>query len=227
VGRGIRSLEKATTARPFDVRAFLASHGSDKDVSKYDRGETVFVQGDACDGVRYVESGGIKVSVRSKTAREAVVGILGPDEFFGEGCLTGTRLRTSCATAITPSVVRRVGKARMILFLHDRRAMSDQFIAHLLSRRIRIEQDLVDQLFNSTEKRVARTLLLLAGYGGERAPVRVLPNLLPATLAKTAGTTTARATVFLNKFKKLGFIEYSGTLPMKINPSLLSVVLHD
>jgi CRP/FNR family transcriptional regulator, cyclic AMP receptor protein len=224
---GKLSPRRAATVPPFDAGAFLASHGSARDVSKYDRGESVFSQGDACDGVRYVESGGIKLSVQSKLGREAVVAIVGPGQFLGEGCLTDQAFRIGSATAITPSVVRRVPKTKMLGVLHNDTSMSGYFIAHMLSRSIRIEQDLIAQIFNSSEKRLARTLLLMARYGTERAPVHVLARVSPATLAELSGVTRERVTFFLSKFKKLGFIEQSGTLPLKINSSLLSVVLHD
>ena len=211
----------------FDVGAFLASRGSAKDLSQYDRGESVFLQGDACDGVRYVESGGVKLSVQSNLGKEVVVAILGPGQFLGEGCLGKQSHRLDSATAITPSVVRHVPKARMIGHLHDEPAMADYFIAHMLSRGIRIEQDLIAQLFNSSEERVARTLLLMARYGTGRAPIRVLASITPAALAGLSGTTLERANFFLDKFHKLGFIEQGGNLPLKINRSLLSVVLHD
>jgi CRP/FNR family transcriptional regulator, cyclic AMP receptor protein len=217
----------AATTPTFDVQAFLGSHGLEKDVSDYDRGETIFVQGDACEGVLFVESGGVEVSVRSKVGRDAVLAILGPREFFGEGCLAGQPLRIGSATAITPSAVRRVAKSRMIRLLHDYRAMSDWFIAHLLSREIRIEQDLVDQLFNSSEKRLARTLLVLAQYGTARRPGHTAPKVSDAVLAEMAGTTRARVQFFLDKFKRLGFVKDGRDARLEVSSSLLNVVLHD
>ena len=175
----------------------------------------------------YIQSGGVKLSVLSKTGREAVVAMLGPGDFFGEGCLAGQPLRMGSATAITPSTILLVDKAEMVQLLHKQHAMSDRFIAHMLARNIRIEEDLIDQLFNSSEKRLARALLLLARYGKQDQPVAVVPKLSQETLAEMIGTTRSRVNFFLNKFKKLGFIEYDGELPLKINSSLLSVVLHD
>ena len=175
----------------------------------------------------YIQTGGVKLSVLSKTGREAVVGMLGPGEFFGEGCLAGQPVRMGSATAITPSVILLVSKEKMVRLLHKQHEMSDRFIAHMLARNIRIEEDLIDQLFNSSEKRLARTLLLLARYGKHYGPARLVPKISQETLAKMVGTTRSRVNFFLNKFKKLGFIEYNGEIPLKINSSLLSVVLHD
>jgi CRP-like cAMP-binding protein len=194
---------------------------------EYGRGEAVFTQGDPCGHVMYIQSGGIKLSVLSKTGREAVVAMLGPGDFFGEGSLAGQPLRMGSATAMTPSTILLVDKEEMLRLLHRQHAMSDRFIAHLLARNIRIEEDLIDQLFNSSEKRLARTLLLLARYGKQDRPARVVPRISQETLAEMIGTTRSRVNFFLNKFKKLGFIEYEGELPLKVNSSLLSVVLHD
>jgi CRP/FNR family cyclic AMP-dependent transcriptional regulator len=227
-------LRKASRARggtravpAFNAQAFLGSSGIRKTIVEYGRGESVFTQGDACEHVMYIQSGGVKLSVLSKTGREAVVAMLGPGEFFGEGCLAGQPRRMGSATALTPSVILLVDKEEMVLLLHEQHAMSDRFISHMLSRNIRIEEDLLDQLFNSSEKRLARTLLLLARYGKQDKPVRVVPKISQETLAEMVGTTRSRVNYFLNKFKKLGFIEYNGELPLKINSSLLSVVLHD
>ena len=192
---------------------------------EYGRGETVYRQGDACEDVLYIQSGGIKLSVLSKVGREAVVAMLGPGDFFGEGCLAGQRVRMGSATAITPSVILLVAKEKMVRLLHKQHAMSDRFISHMLSRNIRIEEDLIDQLFNSSEKRLARTLLLLARYGKQDRPTRVLPKVSQEVLAEMVGTTRSRVNFFMNKFRDLGFIEYNGGL--KVNSSLLSVVLHD
>jgi CRP/FNR family cyclic AMP-dependent transcriptional regulator len=211
----------------FDAQAFLESAGVAKTIAQYGRGDAVFTQGDPCEHVMYIQTGGVKLSVLSKTGREAVVAMLGPGDFFGEGCLAGQPLRMGSATAMTPSTILLVGKEQMFGLLHQQHAMSDRFIAHMLARNIRIEEDLIDQLFNSSEKRLARTLLLLARYGKQDKPVRVVPKISQETLAEMVGTTRSRVNFFLNKFKKLGFIEYSGELPLKINSSLLSVVLHD
>ena len=210
----------------FNAQGYLESAGVAKKIARYGRGESIFAQGDSCDHVMYIQSGGVKLSVLSKNGREAVVAMLGPGDFFGEGCLAGQPLRMGSATAITPSAVLLVGKQAMVRLLHKQRGMSDRFIAHMLARNIRIEEDLIDQLFNSSEKRLARTLLLLARYGKEN-PVRVVPRISQETLAKMVGTTRSRVNFFLNKFKRLGFIEYDGEIPLKINNSLLSVVLHD
>jgi len=215
------------TVPPFSAQAFLDSAGVAKTVAQYGRNEAIFSQGDISEHVMYIRVGGVKLSVLSKTGREAVVAMLGPGDFFGEGCLAGQRLRMGSATAITPSEILLVRKAEMVRLLHRQHAMSDRFITHMLSRNIRIEEDLIDQLFNSAEKRLARALLLLARYGKQDRPARVVPTLSQETLAEMIGTTRSRVNFFLNKFKKLGFIEYDGERPLKINSSLLSVVLHD
>ena len=211
----------------FSAQAFLDSAGVAKAVVHYARGDLIFAQGDPCDNVLYIQSGGVKLSVLSKTGREAIVAMLGPGDFFGEGCLAGQPLRMGSATAIGPSAILIVEKKAMLRLLHKQRDMSDRFIAHMLARNIRIEEDLVDQLFNSSEKRLARALLLLARYGKIDKPARVVPKVSQETLAEMIGTTRSRVNFFLNKFKKLGFIEYDGDIPLKINSSLLSVVLHD
>jgi CRP/FNR family cyclic AMP-dependent transcriptional regulator len=212
---------------PFNVQEFLESEGVAKTVRRYKRGDVIFTQGEVCRHVLYIQSGGVKLSVLSKTGREAVVAMLGEGDFFGEGCLAGQRLRMGSATAHVPSAVLRVAKSQMVKLLHKQHDMSDRFISHMLTRNIRIEEDLIDQLFNSAEKRLARTLLLLARYGKEDTPASVVPKISQETLAEMIGTTRSRVNFFLNKFKKLGFIEYDGELPLKINSSLLSVVLHD
>ena len=217
----------AASASPFDVEGFLMSSDVPKTVAHFARGETIFTQGDACDHVLYIRSGGVKLSVISKNGREAVVAMLGPTDFFGEACLAGHSSRMGSATAITPCVILMVRKGEMVRLLHTQHAMSDRFISHMLSRNLRIEEDLIDQLFNSSEKRLARALLLLARYGKKDKPVRLVPRISQETLAEMIGTTRSRVNFFLNKFKKLGFVEYDGELPLKVNSSLLSVVLHD
>ena len=212
---------------PFDAHAYLLSSGVAKTVSTFSRDESVFTQGDKCKHVLYIRSGGIKLSVLSKSGREAVVAMLGPGDFFGEGCLAGQPLRMGSATAVTPSVILMVRKEEMLRLLHTQHGMSDRFISHMLARNLRIEEDLIDQLFNSSEKRLARALLLLARYGTPDKPPRIVPKISQETLAEMIGTTRSRVNFFLNKFKKLGFIEYDGRLPLKVNNSLLSVVLHD
>ena len=215
------------TAPNFNAQAFLDSAGLAKTIVQYGRDAVIFTQGDACEHVLYVQSGGVKLSVLSKRGKEAVVAMLGPGDFFGEGCLAGQPVRMGSATAMTPSAILRVEKAQMVRLLQRQHEMSDRFIAHMLTRNIRIEEDLIDQLFNSSEKRLARTLLLLARYGKEDKPIRTVPRVSQETLAEMIGTTRSRVNFFLNKFKKLGFIEYDGERPIKVNKSLLSVVLHD
>ena len=209
----------------FDAKQFLASSGTAKRVRVYERGETVYAQGDPAASVMYIQEGGVKLSVLSETGKEAVVAILGPGDFFGEGCLAGQPLRMGTATTMVPTSVLIVDKRRMIKVLHEHSALSDRFISHMLARNIRIEEDLVDQLFNSSEKRLARTLLLLARYGTQDRPQRVLPKVSQELLAEMVGTTRSRVNFFMNKFRKLGFIEYNGGI--KINSSLLSIVLHE
>ncbi|HTM26286.1 MAG TPA: Crp/Fnr family transcriptional regulator [Vicinamibacterales bacterium] len=222
------SVARAAKASPFfDVQAFLTSSVVSKSVGEFARGETIFTQGDAAEHVMYIQSGGVKLSVLSKSGREAVVAMLGPTDFFGEGCLAGQPFRMGSATALTPSVILMVAREQMVRLLHTQHAMSDRFISHMLSRNLRIEEDLIDQLFNSSEKRLARALLLLARYGKQDRPARLVPRISQETLAEMIGTTRSRVNFFLNKFKRLGFIEYDGELPLKINSSLLSVVLHD
>jgi CRP-like cAMP-binding protein len=214
-------------ARPFNLPVLLASAGIAKTIGEYGRGETVFTQGDPGRDVLYIQSGGVNLSARSKTGRVAVVAALGPGAFFGEGCLAGQLVRRGSATAITPSVILSVHKEAMGRLLRHKHAMSDRFIAHMLSRNIRIEEGLIDQLLDSSEKRLARALLVRAGYGTRKKPARVVPGVSQETLAGMIGTTRAQVNVFLSKFKKRGFIEYDGDLPITINSSLLSVVLQD
>jgi len=209
----------------FNAQAFLDSAGIARKIVEYRRAEVIFAQGDPCEHVLYIQSGGVKLSVLSKAGREAVVAMLGPGEFFGEGCLAGQSVRVGSATATTDSAVLLVDKDQMVGLLHKQHAMSDRFIAHMLARNIRIEEDLVDQLFNSSEKRLARTLLLLARYGKHDTPVRAVPTISQETLAEMVGTTRSRVNFFMKKFQRLGFIDYTDGL--KVNHSLLTVVLHD
>jgi CRP/FNR family transcriptional regulator, cyclic AMP receptor protein len=209
----------------FDAQAFLDSAGVAKRVAEFQRGEAVFTQGEPAQSVYYIQRGGVKLSVVSAVGKEAVVAILGPGDFFGEGCMAGQPVRMGSATAITPATLLVIEKEEMIRLLHQEHALSDRFISHMLGRNIRIEEDLVDQLFNSSEKRLARTLLLLARYGKQEQPHEAIPQVSQETLAEMVGTTRSRVNFFMNKFRKLGFIEYNGGL--KINNSLLSVVLHD
>src|SRR6202162_4960221 len=211
----------------FDAQAFLDSAGVARKVTEFKKKQVVFSQGDPAKNVLYIQKGGVRLSVVNDTGKEAVVAILGPSDFFGEGCLAGQPIRIGTATAIAATTVLVIEKKEMIRVLHAEHAFSDRFISYMLSRNIRIEEDLVDQLFNSSEKRLARTLLLLARYGKQDKPARVVPKVSQETLAEMVGTTRSRVNFFLNKFKKLGFIEYNGGLPLNINSSLLSVVLHD
>ena len=192
---------------------------------EYQRADVIFTQGDPCEHVLYIQNGGVKLSVLSKAGREAVVAMLGPGDFFGEGALTGQSIRIGTATATMPSTVLVIEKGAMLRLLHDEPTFSDRFISYMLARNLRIEADLVDHLFNSSEKRLARTLLLLARYGDQGSAERKIPKISQETLAEMIGTTRSRVNFFMNKFRDLGFIEYNGGL--KINTSLLSVVLHD
>jgi CRP/FNR family transcriptional regulator, cyclic AMP receptor protein len=211
--------------RAFNVQRFLNSPGIARQVVEYRCGQAIFTQGDPCEHVFYIQTGGVKLSVLSKAGREAVVAMLGPGEFFGEGCLAGQRRRMGGAAATTDSIILRVDKDQMVRLLHKQHALSDRFIAHMLARNIRIEEDLVDQLFNSSEKRLARALLLLARYGKHDKPVRAVPPITQETLADMVGTTRSRVNFFMKKFQRLGFIDYANGL--KVNNSLLTVVLHD
>jgi CRP/FNR family transcriptional regulator, cyclic AMP receptor protein len=209
----------------FDAQAFLHSAGVARKVRKFKRTEVVYSQGDAAKSIMYLQAGGIKLSVVNEVGKEAVVAIFEPGDFFGEGCLAGQPIRMGTATAVTPTVVLEIEKVEMFKVLHEQHAFSDRFLTFMLARNIRIEQDLIDQLFNSSEKRLARTLLLLARYGKENQPQGILPKMSQETLAEMVGTTRSRVNFFMNKFRKLGFIKYNGGL--QINTSLLSVVLHE
>jgi CRP-like cAMP-binding protein len=209
----------------FNAQDFLDSAGLARKVVEFKKKETVFSQGDPAKNVLYIQQGGVRLSVVNETGKEAVVGVLGPGDFFGEGCLAGQPVRIGTATAIAHTTALVIDKTEMIRVLHAEHEFSDRFISYMLSRNIRIEEDLVDQLFNSSEKRLARTLLLLARYGKEDKPQRVLPKISQEMLAEMVGTTRSRVNFFMNKFRKLGFIKYNGGL--QINTSLLSVVLHD
>jgi CRP/FNR family cyclic AMP-dependent transcriptional regulator len=210
---------------PFDIQAFLESGGVAGRVVERPRDAVVYSQGDPCDSVIYIQKGGVKLRVLSHAGKEAIVAMLGPGDFFGEGALAGQPVRMATAIATSASAFLVVEKQQMIRLLHEQHALSDRFLAYVLARNIRVEADLVDQLFNSSEKRLARTLLLLARYGKREVPHRVLPKISQEMLAEMVGTTRSRVNFFMNKFKKLGFIEYNGGL--KINDSLLSIVLHD
>jgi len=209
----------------FKAQAFLDSAGIARQIVEYRRGEAIFTQGDPPEHVFYIQKGGVKLSVLSKAGRQAVVAMLGPGEFFGEGCLAGQIVRMGSATASVDSTVLLVDMDQMRRLLHEQHGLSDRFIAHMLARNIRIEQDLVDQLFNSSEKRLARALLLLARYGKHDKPARTIPPVSQETLAEMVGTTRSRVNFFMKKFQRLGFINYEDGL--KIHGSLLTVVLHD
>jgi CRP/FNR family transcriptional regulator, cyclic AMP receptor protein len=209
----------------FNAQAFLDSTGAARKVVEFRRNETIFTQGSVCEHVMYIQAGGVKLSVVNEVGKEAVAAMLGPGDFFGEGCLAGQKIYIGSATAITPTSVLAIEKNEMIRVLHTEHEFSDRFIKHMLSRNIRVEADLMDQLFNSTEKRLARTLLLLARYGKEDQPQKVLAKISQETLAEMIGTSRSRVNFFMNKFKKLGFIHDRGGL--HINSSLLSVVLHE
>ena len=209
----------------FNAQAFLDSAGIARRVKEFKRAEVVYSQGDTAKSVLYLQEGGVKLSVVSEVGKEAVVAILGPGDFFGEGCLAGQHIRMGTATAITPSTVLVIEKSEMFKVLHEQHSLSDRFITFMLARNIRIEEDLIDQLFNSSEKRLARTLLLLARYGKEDQPHGLVPKVSQETLAEMVGTTRSRVNFFMNKFRKLGFIKYNGGL--QVNTSLLSVVLHE
>jgi CRP/FNR family transcriptional regulator, cyclic AMP receptor protein len=220
-----KSQIKPREKRAFDVQAFLNSAGVARKVVRYRRLEKIYAQGDPTAGVKYIHEGSVKLSVVNEVGKEAVVAILGPGDFFGEGCLAGQQVCMGTATAITPTTILFIEKNEMLRVLHRERALSDRFMSYILSRNIRIEEDLIDQLFNSSEKRLARTLLLLARYGKEPQPQKMLPRVSQEMLAEMIGTTRSRVNFFMNKFKKLGFIHYNGGL--QINTSLLSVVLHE
>jgi CRP-like cAMP-binding protein len=220
-----RALAKSKQPGSFNVQAFLDSSGIARKIAEYTRDEVIFTQGDPCEHVFYIQKGGVKLSVLSQSGREAVVAMLGQGEFFGEGCLAGQARRMGSATAATDSTILLVDKDQMVRLLHKQHALSDRFIAHMLARNIRIEEDLVDQLFNSSEKRLARALLLLARYGKHDKPVRAVPPITQETLAEMVGTTRSRVNFFMKKFQRLGFIDYTNGL--KVNNSLLTVVLHD
>jgi len=209
----------------FDVQAFLDSAGVSRKIAKYRRADVIFAQGDPSQHVLYIQQGGVKLSVLSKTGRQAVVAMLDPGAFFGEGCLAGHPVRMGSATATTDTTILLIAKDQMARLLHEEHALSDRFISHMLARNIRIEQDLVDQLFNSSEKRLARTLLLLARYGQHDKPVRPVLPVTQETLAEMVGTTRSRVNFFMKKFQRLGFIDYTDGL--KVNNWLLTVVLHD
>jgi CRP/FNR family cyclic AMP-dependent transcriptional regulator len=213
------------TNHVFSAKEFLDSAGVAKKVAKFGKNETVFSQGDPAQNVMYIQDGSVRLSVVNKVGKEAVVAVLRPGDFFGEGCLAGQPIRIGTATAMKSATLLVIEKKEMTRVLHAEHALSDRFISFMLARNIRIEEDLIDQLFNSSEKRLARTLLLLSRYGKDDKPEAVLPKVSQEMLAEMVGTTRSRVNFFMNKFKKMGFIKYNGGL--QINSSLMSVVLHD
>jgi CRP/FNR family cyclic AMP-dependent transcriptional regulator len=209
----------------FDPQVFLDTAGVARRISEFRRGESIYSQGEAAGSVMYVQKGGVKLSVVNGSGKEAVVGMFGPSDFFGEGCMAGQSVRMGTATAITPTTILVIDKNELQRVLHAEHELSDHFIAYMLAHNIQVEEDLIDQLFNSSEKRLARTLLLLAHYGKQEQPDHILPKVSQETLAKMIGTTRSRVNFFMNKFRKLGFIQYNGKIT--VNKSLLTVVLHE
>ena len=218
-------MAKKAKTTPFDPKVFLATVNGGRSISKYRMNQKVFSQGTPADAVFYILKGKVKVTVVSEQGKEAVVAVLGPDEFCGEGCLTGQPVRLATATAMTECEIMRLEKATMIRVLHEEPAFSEMFVSHLLARTSRVEADLVDQLFNSSEKRLARALLLLANFGKEGEPEPILAKISQETLAEMIGTTRSRVSAFMNKFRELGLIDYNGRI--EVHRSLLNVVLHE
>jgi CRP/FNR family cyclic AMP-dependent transcriptional regulator len=225
LNRKPKELKKNGKAGAFDLHVFLDTAGVARKVIEYRRGESIYSQGDAAETVMYIQKGGVKFSVVNGSGREAIVAMFGPNDFFGEGCMAGQPLRMGTTSAITPTTLLVIEKDELLRVLHKELELSDHFIAYLLAHSARVEEDLIDQLFNSCEKRLARTLLLLARYGKQDQPDRILPKVAQETLAEMIGTTRSRVNFFMNKFRKLGFIEYNGKI--KVNTSLLTVVLHE
>ena len=212
--------------RDFDPHAFLATIGEGRKIVPVEKKQTIFAQGDAADALFYIQSGKVKLTVVSNNGKEATIGILSEGDFFGEGCLAGQPLRMAAAASMTDCELLRIEKKAMMQALHREHALSDMFVAYLLTRNIRYEEDLVDQLFNSSEKRLARILLLLAHFGKEGVPTTVIPAISQETLAAMVGTTRSRVSHFMNNFRKLGFVDYDGS-GLQVHSSLLHVVLHD
>jgi CRP/FNR family cyclic AMP-dependent transcriptional regulator len=218
---------KAKKLRKFDPKTFLSTIDGGRKIAAFGTKQTIFVQGDSSDAVFYIQKGKVKLTVVSKIGKEATIGILSEGDFFGEGCLTGQALRLCTATAMTDSSVMQIERKAMTGVLHREHEFSDMFVAYLLTRNIRYEEDLVDQLFNSSEKRLARTLLLLAHFGKEGKPMSVVPKMSQEMLAEMIGTTRSRVSFFMNRFRKLGFIDYEAGSGLQVHSSLLNVVLHD
>jgi len=225
VGSQPKAAKKPKRGPTFDPQVFLATVGLKRTITQYRPGHKIFSQGDPSNAVFYIQKGRVKLTIISKQGKEAVIAILGAGDFLGEACLTGQILRVASVTAIVPCAMLRIEKGEMLRVLQKERALSGLFISYLLSRNMRTEEDLVDQLFNSTERRLARTLLLLARYGKEGNPETVVPKIDQETLAEMIGVTRERVNFFMNKFRKLGFIDYNGEL--QVHSSLLNVVLHE
>jgi CRP-like cAMP-binding protein len=209
----------------FNPKAFLLHVGNGRSVAQYEKGQTVFAQGDSADSVYFIQRGRVKITVVSEEGKEAVVALLGRNEFFGEGCLAGQSRRIATVETMSPAVISRLEKASIVKVIHDEPTFAELFIAHLLGRAVRVEADLVDQLFNSSEKRLARLLLLLANFGKDDKAEPVIAKISQETLAQMIGTTRARVSYFMNKFRKLGFISYNGGI--EVHNSLMNVILHD
>ncbi len=222
---GKKANRRAQATPPFDLRTYLETTGIARQIVKYRRSEKIYSQGDPAEAVKYIQTGGVKLSVTNESGKEAVVAVLGPGDFLGEGCLAGLSICMATAIAIVPTSILSIEKQEMMRVLKAEHEFSDLFIKHMLMRNIRVEEDLVDQLFNSSEKRLARALLLLARYGKEDQPHGVVPDVSQEMLAEMIGTTRSRVNFFMNKFRKMGFIKYNGGL--QVNTSLLSVVLHE
>ena len=227
-GKGKPALHAANEkAQPVDWVVFLAGITRGKTVLEYGANRTIFAQGDPADSVFYLHHGKVKLAVTSQQGKEAIVTILSDNEFFGEGCLAGQLMRIATAVAVTDCTLYRIEKSLMVRLLHEQHEISELFITHLLSRSTRFEEDLVDQLFNSSEKRLARILLLLAHFGKESRTEAVHPGINQEHLAQMVGTTRSRVSYFMNKFRKLGFVDYTGSGALTVNSGLLGVVLHD
>jgi CRP/FNR family cyclic AMP-dependent transcriptional regulator len=217
--------KKSKTRKSFDAGEYLETSGVKRKILTYRKGQTIFSQGDASLSVLYLQTGSVKITVTSSSGKEAVIALLQPGDFFGEGCIAGQPLRVARASAMGPVSVLEIEKREMIRVIHEEPEFSDRFVAHMLKRNVRVEEDLVDQLFNSSEKRLARALLLIARYGNEEKADKIVARVSQSTLAEMIGTTRSRVSYFMNKFRQLGFIKYNGGL--HVNDSLLRVILHD
>jgi len=218
-------VKKKSKTLTFDAAVYLKTAGVKRKIIQYRKGHAIFSQGDKCHAVLFLQTGTVKMTVTSSAGKEAVIALLQPGDFFGEVCISGQPLRVSTATAMEPVSVLEIEKQEMVRVIHHEHEFSDRFVAHMLKRNVRIEEDLVDQLFNSSEKRLARALLLIARYGSDERPQKIVAQVSQGTLAEMIGTTRSRVSFFMNKFRKLGFIKYNGGL--EVNDSLLRVILHD